>query len=541
MKNKSFILCIAGIGLLVVMGCYVFLRDGGMQPKMDTTDKQTEQEKNSIDNVDNNENEVDFLAFNEDVSENYQIENKGIILSIPQVEFEQFEEGTLEEKINMTLRKASTNWITEDMVNRYTCYEPSVYLNTKNLLSICQPFGTKAERSKFRYYINNYITMDMNSGEQIYLDDILDIEKFCDFLLKGEKYCAPDHQFTLDQEDADNAVREYLTNLSREKLMDILQCCCREQKDFVNRESRRIYKYYTPGLEEKPGFRLENTQLVLELDGEWHSRAIIEYKDLKDILNENFKQELLGYKKNMTENYKINSYKFVLSVPQVSFEQLEESTLEGSTLEEKINMTLCKESINWIADIIVTGYNSYLESTTYLNDNNLLSMGMTYHAQNELSDQEFYKHNFITMDMHSGEQIYLDDILDIEKFCDFLLKGEKYSASSFPLWHKKMDAEEIILKHLKKMKKQELLDILRYCCREQKEVDDTSSESGEASALGLEKRPKFYLQNSQMVIELDDEWHAFITITYKDLENVLNQDFKQRLVQCSVSEQKEGK
>ena len=74
MKNKSFILCIAGIVLLVVMGCYVFGRDGGMQPKMDTADKQTEQEKNSVDNPDNNENEADFLAFNDDVSGNYQID-----------------------------------------------------------------------------------------------------------------------------------------------------------------------------------------------------------------------------------------------------------------------------------------------------------------------------------------------------------------------------------------------------------------------------------------------------------------------------------
>lgn len=45
MRNKSFILCIVGICLLVVMGCYVFWRDDGMQAKVDFKDGQTGEAK----------------------------------------------------------------------------------------------------------------------------------------------------------------------------------------------------------------------------------------------------------------------------------------------------------------------------------------------------------------------------------------------------------------------------------------------------------------------------------------------------------------
>lgn len=274
MKNKSFMLCIAGILLITIMGVYMYLKDSDAL--------------HSMSNINNNY-EIQFV--DNYVLPNVDISDDKFIALVPYIEYEQLEESELEEKINATFRDASTNWITDEVVNAYeNVLHPQVYCHTRNYLSIGQFYETK--ESGHSHYIEDYITVDMETGNQVFLDDILDVDRLCSFLIEGQQYSASRYAFSLEQKDADEGIRAAIKGYSKDGLKKMLKQCSMKQKEFYNwvRESQQG-KY--PSLQQRANFYLQNSQLVIVLEDEFHPKVIIKYKDLDGILKEDFKKKML--------------------------------------------------------------------------------------------------------------------------------------------------------------------------------------------------------------------------------------------------------
>lgn len=268
-------LCLVGILIITVMGIFMYQQDDiEVSPSMGNI---------------NNNYEIQFV--DNYVLPNVEISDDKFIALVPYVEYEQLEESELEEKINATFRDASTNWITDEVVDVYeNVLCPAVYCHTRNYLSVGQTYESR--ENKHSHYIEDYITVDMQTGNQMFLDDIMDVDKLCSFLLEGQQYSASRFAFSLDQKDANEGIRAVIKEYSKDEMKNMLKQCSMEQKEFYNWVYEPQKGKY-PSLQQRANFYLQNTQLVIILEGELHPKVIIKYKDLDGILREDFKKKML--------------------------------------------------------------------------------------------------------------------------------------------------------------------------------------------------------------------------------------------------------
>lgn len=206
-------------------------------------------------------------------------------LLCPSIEFEG-QSSRLEEKINETLYNASASWISKAFVkaNKTIC-QPMVFCHSSGILSVGQFYEMG------NYSTNNYITVDLMTGEQIFLDDIItDLKELARVLHEGEIMTASRNAFTLDQDEADAAVRESLREKDPSEIEEMLRQCSLEQKQFplVTAEQESELPY----VHERPNFYLQGGELVIE-EGEWHNKIILKYKDIEYLLGDKYKEYLM--------------------------------------------------------------------------------------------------------------------------------------------------------------------------------------------------------------------------------------------------------
>lgn len=204
----------------------------------------------------------------------------------PGIQFER-ENNQLEEKINDILHQASTSWINKAFIknSKNTC-RTNIFCHTSRILSVGQSYET------YEFVTNNYITVDLMTGEQIFLDDIItDIDGLAQILHEGEIMTASRNAFTLDQDEADAAVRESLRKSDLSQIKEMLRQCSLDQKQFPLPVDKKETKL--PFVYERPNFYLQGEELVIE-EGKWHSKIIVKYKDIDSLLESKYKEYLVA-------------------------------------------------------------------------------------------------------------------------------------------------------------------------------------------------------------------------------------------------------
>ena len=205
----------------------------------------------------------------------------------PYIEFEE-ENSSLEEKINDNLRQASTSWVNKRFIKESkNTYYLEVFCHTSRFLSVGQSYETD------NFITNDYITIDLVTGRRIFLKDIItDEKKLAQVLHEGKIMTTSRNAFTLDQDEADAAVRQWLREAKLSKIEKILQQCSLEQKKFrLLTDKKNKKKSSLPFVHERPNFYLQNDGLVIE-KGEWHSQIILKFKDIDYLLNPQYKKYL---------------------------------------------------------------------------------------------------------------------------------------------------------------------------------------------------------------------------------------------------------
>ena len=205
----------------------------------------------------------------------------------PYIEFEKGN-SSLEEKINDNLWQASTSWINKTfMKESKNTYYLEVFCHTSRFLSVGQSYETD------NFITNDYITIDLVTGRRIFLKDIItDEKKLAQVLHEGKIMTASRHAFSLDQDDADAAVRQWLREMKLSEIEKMLQQCSFEQKKFrLITDKKNKKKSSLPFAHERPNFYLQNDGLVIE-EGEWHSQIILKFKDIDYLLNPQYKKYL---------------------------------------------------------------------------------------------------------------------------------------------------------------------------------------------------------------------------------------------------------
>ena len=205
----------------------------------------------------------------------------------PYIEFEGGN-SSLEEKINDNLRQASTSWINKTFIKKNkNTYYPEVFCHTSRFLSVGQSYETD------NFITNDYITIDLVTGRRIFLKDIItDEKKLAQVLHEGKIMTTSRNAFTLDQDEADAAVRQWLREAKLSKIEKILQQCSLEQKKFrLLTDKKNKKKSSLPFVHERPNFYLQNDGLVIE-EGEWHSQIILKFKDIDYLLKPQYKKYL---------------------------------------------------------------------------------------------------------------------------------------------------------------------------------------------------------------------------------------------------------
>ena len=221
-------------------------------------------------------------AYEINFCDNTPFSNENFRVFCPSIQFEELNED-IEEKVNDTLYQASTSWIKEVFIKDCeSIYAMKIFCHTANILSIGQSYEYD------KYKINNYITIDLSTGEQIYLRDIISDEyKLAHVLHDASIVTTSRNAFTLDQDEADNAIKNILREMSENQIVEMIQQCSLEQKEFHLPSDKD--KSSLPYIYERPNFYVENGLLVIE-EGEWHNKIIIKIEDIDSLIEPKYKK-----------------------------------------------------------------------------------------------------------------------------------------------------------------------------------------------------------------------------------------------------------
>lgn len=174
---------------------------------------------------------------------------------------------------------------------------------------------------------------------------------------------------------------------------------------------------------------------------------------------------------------------------------------EDWTLEEKAFESIDRAMTSWISGLVLDATDAHLE--IYCHSANYLSFVNSLEFSYRRID---YIHDYITIDMKTGERVMLDDIIRIdEEFVEFIQNNDVLQKTISDI---RYGAD---LETLNDYTSEELLDELKACSKTQQEIIEEGYCSIEDSIGPLLKRNSFFLRENQLVIVIgyapSDEHH----------------------------------
>lgn len=193
---------------------------------------------------------------------------------VVQVRYMQEDKLLLENIINQNIKEAMTSWIRGKVLTP----------NTVNLKITCHAGKYLSFGNSFVYqsvhedFINDYVTIDMMTGQRVQLDDLLEVnEDFVEFLQEN-----PDIIKTLDDLEPWRGVPD-LSEYSSSELLEKLDKCSYTQEELIQNGYEPIEESLGPLLF-RNSFFLQDGMLVISLWRGGEGLIPLDVDDIKDYL-----------------------------------------------------------------------------------------------------------------------------------------------------------------------------------------------------------------------------------------------------------------
>lgn len=194
----------------------------------------------------------------------------------------------LEMNINSALRKEAVTWLMNDDIfsKGYQSKKPLIKCQSKRILSIELPYRSVAGR--FTSFVNQFITVDMQTGKKITYEELVKNEgKLIELLRDGKSVFSDGTIYDKNQEESDDYIRKSLQEMSVDDIKKLLNQCILPQESI---------ELYDEGLG-KPTVGTRTDFLVSEdaftityVEGTYHYYASIKLEKLEkeEIINTDY-------------------------------------------------------------------------------------------------------------------------------------------------------------------------------------------------------------------------------------------------------------
>lgn len=181
-------------------------------------------------------------------------------IRIPHIKFSDENREELENRINETIYNAATDWMDYKFIKMNTKQvETEITYHNNKYISISLSYYLKTDRGKI---LNNYIVVDVTSGKRLFLKDFVSNENQLILKMKkGKEIYADTNAFALEEDEANNQLKNLLLEEPEEDLRQMLIQCSMEEKNFPI-----IYEIEQtlPTLFEKSGFYIEGDSIIID-------------------------------------------------------------------------------------------------------------------------------------------------------------------------------------------------------------------------------------------------------------------------------------
>ena len=228
MKHKLIIVILLicfGIGIYVVSNIF-----------FPASVEETEDAKNSSDTkeiITQNENSKDkefsdyIIIYKICAKEIKKLEKK---ICLPEIQFLSAEKEAVEEKINETIYKAATDWMTYDFLKMDTDQLNSeITCHNGRYLSISLIYHLNSNRGNTLY---NYIVIDLTTGKRVLLNDVIEDEERLASEIKEGKNVHAERAFLFTQKEAEDNLQRFLAEQTEEDILNVIKQCSMEEKKF---------------------------------------------------------------------------------------------------------------------------------------------------------------------------------------------------------------------------------------------------------------------------------------------------------------------
>ena len=176
-------------------------------------------------------------------------------------------------KVNNTIVEATTSWITAIILYPRE-HLMQIMCHTDRFLSILEWY--EFDIQSFTNQIFDYITVDMQTGERVFLDDLVIVnDEFIDLLKKGD-IVRPTYN-TMQYDGNVNNLRQWLDEISLDDLKGLLDECSKDMPEFTYEDS--VFELIFRG-----NFHLEPGELILTFGNGIDHNFTIPTSEIKQFL-----------------------------------------------------------------------------------------------------------------------------------------------------------------------------------------------------------------------------------------------------------------
>lgn len=140
----------------------------------------------------------------------------------------------LEVNINSVLKKEAVTWLMNDDIfsKGHQSKKPIVRCHSNRILSI--ELSYESVDGKFTSFVEQYITVDMQTGKKITYKDLIKNEgKLIDLLRDGKSVSSDGTIFDLNQKESDDCIRKFFEEMSEDDIKDLLNECILSQESIA--------------------------------------------------------------------------------------------------------------------------------------------------------------------------------------------------------------------------------------------------------------------------------------------------------------------
>jgi hypothetical protein len=258
---KRFVLIFFVVMTLLFVGCiFSNLNDGKINKDEDSISIDVNYNKAGNAEESNPIDENDYKIFQKEYTA-YNKENKPFKVRYAQISG--LANENLENKINQTLKSSITEWINKDS-HWMEESQLTVKYKTSKYLSLCYTIESKDDKNNLSTYTRIGVTVDMQTGDRVYLSDLIkDTTNLKQKLVSysyGNEISPP-----IDSEEA-------------EKIIHRASISEKEYLEEIYKTDPLVYDFMFTYIRVKPSFHLTDKQIVITRDDNKYNDIYVDFK-----------------------------------------------------------------------------------------------------------------------------------------------------------------------------------------------------------------------------------------------------------------------